>query len=275
MLRKDFLWGGATAANQVEGGWKEDGKGPSVPDMCTNGTKDKAKQILPELEPEKLYPSHEASDFYHHYEEDIALMAEMGFRCYRMSIQWTRIFPTGMEDEPNEAGLRFYDKVFDTCLKYGIEPMVTLSHYEMPYALVEKYNGWLSRECISLFMKYVKTVYSRYEDKVKYWLTFNEINAGSLPMGDLVSTGLLKDYSGPIDQIQNTPQDRYQALHHQLVASAMAVSLAHEEYPDFKVGNMICFITSYPRTCRPEDMLESQKQMQDLNWYCSDVQVRG
>lgn len=275
MLRKDFLWGGATAANQVEGGWNEDGKGPSVPDMCTNGTKDRAKQILPELDPEEIYPSHEASDFYHHYEEDIALMAEMGFRCYRMSIQWTRIFPTGMEEEPNEAGLMFYDHVFDTCLKYGIEPMVTLSHYEMPYALVEKYNGWLSRECISLFMKYVKTVYSRYEDKVKYWLTFNEINAGSLPMGDLVSTGLLKGYSGPIDQIQNTPQDRYQALHYQLTASAMAVNLAHEEYPDFKVGNMICFITSYPRTCRPDDILEAQKQMQDLNWYCSDVQVRG
>lgn len=275
MLREDFLWGGATAANQVEGGWDEDGKGPSVPDMCTNGTKDRTKQILPELDPEKLYPSHEASDFYHHYEEDIALMAEMGFRCYRMSIQWTRIFPTGMEDEPNEAGLMFYDKVFDTCLKYGIEPMVTLSHYEMPYALVEKYNGWLSRECISLFMKYVKTVYRRYKDKVKYWLTFNEINAGSLPMGDLVSTGLLKGYSGPIDQIENTPQNRYQALHHQLVASAMAVNLAHEAYPDFKIGNMIGFITFYPQTCRPEDLIKAQEEMQKLNWYCSDVQVRG
>lgn len=180
----------------------------------------------------------------------------------------------GMEEQPNEEGLAFYDRVFDECRKYGIEPLVTLSHYEMPYALVEKYNGWLSRECIRYFLHYVETVFERYKDKVRYWLTFNEINAGGLPLGDLVSTGLLKGFSGPIDEIKNTMQDRYQALHHQLVASAMAVKEAHEKYPQFKIGNMICFITSYPRTCRPADILEAQKQMQNLNWYCSDVQVK-
>ncbi len=181
----------------------------------------------------------------------------------------------GWEEQPNEEGLAFYDRVFDECRKYGIEPLVTLSHYEMPYALVEKYNGWLSRECIRYFLHYVGTVFERYKDKVRYWLTFNEINAGGLPLGDLVSTGLLKGFSGPIDEIKNTMQDRYQALHHQLVASAMAVKEAHEKYPQFKIGNMICFITSYPRTCRPADILEAQKQMQNLNWYCSDVQVKG
>lgn len=275
MLKKDFLWGGATAANQFEGGWDQGGKGISVPDLCTNGSKDVPKHFTPKLDPAKLYPSHEAVDFYHHYKEDIAMFAEMGFKCFRMSISWTRIFPTGMEEQPNEEGLEFYDRVFDECRKYGIEPLVTLSHYEMPYALVEKYNGWLSRECIRYFLHYVETVFECYKDKVRYWLTFNEINAGGLPLGDLVSTGLLKGFSGPIDEIKNTMQDRYQALHHQLVASAMAVKEAHEKYPQFKIGNMICFITSYPRTCRPADILEAQKQMQNLNWYCSDVQVKG
>lgn len=275
MLPENFMWGGATAANQYEGGWNLDGKGPSVSDMCTNGTKDAPKYITRTIEKERFYPSHEASDFYHHYKEDIALFAGMGFNCYRMSINWTRIFPTGMEQEPNEKGLEFYDRVFDECLRYRIQPIVTISHYEMPYALVEKFGGWLGRKCIELFMKYVTVLFERYKDKVKYWLTFNEINAGTERMGDLVSTGLIKGYSGPIDKIENTMQDRYQALHHQLVASAMAVKLAHEAYPDFKIGNMICFITSYPRTCRPEDLLKAQQQMQNMNWYCSDVQVRG
>ena len=180
---ENFLWGGATAANQCEGGWDEDGKGASVSDMCTVGSAVVPRRVTAVLEPDTLYPSHEAIDFYHHYQEDIALFAEMGFKIYRMSINWTRIFPTGMENEPNEEGLAFYDRVFDECAKYGIEPLVTLSHYEMPYALIEKGNGWESREVIDLFMKYAKTVFDRYQGKVKYWLTFNEINAGALPFG--------------------------------------------------------------------------------------------
>ena len=147
-FRRDFLWGGATAANQYEGAWNVDGKGASVSDHCTNGSHTTPKKITREFEEGTLYPSHEATDFYHHYKEDIALAHEMGFKVFRMSINWTRIFPTGMEDTPNEKGLEFYDKVFDELNKYGIEPLVTISHYEMPYALVEECNGWASRRCI-------------------------------------------------------------------------------------------------------------------------------
>ncbi len=272
---KDFLWGGATAANQFEGAWDVDGKGPSVSDMCTNGSHTTPKRITATLEPNTLYPSHEAIDFYHHYEEDIALFAEMGFNCFRMSINWTRIFPTGEEETPNEAGLAFYDKVFDCCLSHHIEPLVTISHYEMPYALVEKYNGWEGRECIALFEKYCKVIFERYQHKVKYWLTFNEINAGTTKLGNVLSTSTVKGYTGPITQVPDSMQARYQALHHQFVASARVVKYAHEHYPQFKLGNMICFITSYPYTCRPEDILEAQHQMRNMNWYCSDVQVRG
>ncbi|MBQ9647409.1 MAG: family 1 glycosylhydrolase, partial [Oscillospiraceae bacterium] len=146
ILRKDFLWGGAVAANQFEGAWNVDGKGDSVPDHCTTGSAKVSKRVTAEIESGTLYPSHEAIDFYHRYEEDIALFAEMGFKVFRTSINWTRIFPTGMESEPNEAGLAFYDRVFDCCKKHGIEPLVTISHYELPYALVEKYNGWEGRE---------------------------------------------------------------------------------------------------------------------------------
>lgn len=274
-FREDFLWGGATAANQFEGAWDVDGKGPSVSDMCTNGSHTNPKRITPVLEEETFYPSHEAIDFYHHYKEDIALFAEMGFKTFRLSIAWTRIFPTGMEDTPNEAGLAFYDKVFDECKKYGIEPLVTISHYEMPYALVEKYNGWESRECIDAFVKYCEAIFDRYQNKVKYWLTFNEINSGTMPMGSVLSLGTVKGYSGVAMAAPDKPQERFQGLHHQFVASAKAIKLAHEKYPQFKMGNMVLFATMYPYTCNPDDVIETQKQMQMMNWFCSDVQVRG
>ena len=272
---ENFLWGGATAANQCEGGWDEDGKGASVSDMCTVGSAVVPRRVTAVLEPDTLYPSHEAIDFYHHYQEDIALFAEMGFKIYRMSINWTRIFPTGMENEPNEEGLAFYDRVFDECAKYGIEPLVTLSHYEMPYALIEKGNGWESREVIDLFMKYVKTVYDRYQDKVRYWLTFNEINAGSMTFGATTSTGTIQGYSGTFAEVPDKPQTRFQALYHMLLASAEAVKLAHDEYPQYKIGNMVGFLTTYPATCNPDDILESQNEMRIKNWLCSDIQVRG
>ncbi|MDD5852150.1 MAG: family 1 glycosylhydrolase, partial [Galactobacillus timonensis] len=184
---KDFLWGGATAANQFEGGYDCDGKGLSDADMLTNGTHLSPRRITKTTEENCYYPNRTASDFYHHYKEDIALMAEMGFKVYRMSIAWSRIFPTGEESEPNEAGLAFYDAVFDELHKYGIEPLVTLSHYEMPLHLTEKYNGWADRHVIDLFEKYVRTVVTRYRGKVKYWLTFNEINCGTLPLGNYMS----------------------------------------------------------------------------------------
>ena len=272
---KNFFWGGAVAANQLEGAWNVDGKGASVSDMCTNGTHTDPKRITTVIEPDTLYPSHEAIDFYHHYEEDIALFAEMGFKMFRTSINWTRIFPTGMESEPNEKGLEFYDKVFDCCKKYNIEPLVTISHYELPYALVEKYNGWEGRECIEYYMNYCKVIFERYKNKVKYWLTFNEINCGTMVLGTVLSTGTIKGYSGPVTLAPDRPQERFQALHHQFVASARAVNYAHEHYPDFKMGNMICFLTAYPYTCNPDDMLKAQQQMQMQNWFCSDIQVRG
>ncbi len=275
VLRDDFLWGGAVAANQLEGAWDVDGKGPSTSDMCTNGSHAVPKRVTRTILPDTLYPSHEAIDFYHHYEEDIALFAEMGFRCFRTSINWTRIFPTGMEEEPNEKGLEFYDRVFDCCKKHGIEPLVTISHYELPFALVEKYNGWEGRELIELFERYCHVIFKRYQGKVKYWLTFNEINAGTMPMGTILSTGTFRGYEGPVTTVPDKPQERYQALHHQFVASARVVKYAHEHYPEYKMGNMICFITSYPLTCNPDDIVRNQEQMRETNWYCSDVMVRG
>lgn len=275
VLREDFLWGGAIAANQAEGAWDEDGKGCSVSDMCTNGTHERPKWITPKLEEGTLYPSHEAVDFYHHYKEDIALFAEMGFKCFRLSINWTRIFPTGMEEEPNEKGLEFYDRVFDECKKYKIEPIVTISHYEMPYTLVEKFNGWAGRECIAYYEHYCHVIFERYKDKVKYWLTFNEINTGITTMGSVLSTGTVKGYNGPVTQVPDDPQARFQALHHQFVASAKVIKYAHDKYKDFKMGNMVCFMTSYPSTCKPSDVILWQQEMMKMNWYCSDVQVRG
>ena len=275
VFRDDFLWGGACAANQFEGAWDVDGKGDSVADHCTNGSNTNPKRITVDFEPGALYPSHEAIDFYHHYEEDIALFAEMGFKTFRTSINWTRIFPTGEEAEPNEKGLAFYDRVFDCCKEHGIEPLVTISHYELPYALVKKYNGWAGRELVDLYVKYCKVLFERYKDKVKYWLTFNEINCGTMNLGAILELGACQGYDGPCVDIKISDQVRFQALHHQFVASAKAVAYAHEHYPQFKLGNMICFITSYPLTCDPADILANQSRMQLSNWFCSDVQVRG
>ena len=270
-----FYWGGATAANQFEGAWNVDGRGPSVDDHFTGGTKDKPRTITVDIEPDVLYPNHDGIDFYHHYEEDIALFAEMGFNMFRMSISWSRIFPNGDDEKPNELGLAFYDRVFDCCRAHGIEPLVTLSHYEMPYHLVEKYNGWASRELIGFFEKYCQTVFDRYHDKVRYWLTFNEINCGTMDMGNLFETSMIRGFAGPASEAHTTPQERYQALHHQFVASARVVKYAHERYPQFRMGNMDCFILSYAATCDPKDVLANESEMRRMNWYCSDVQVRG
>ena len=274
-FRKDFLWGGAVAANQCEGAWNIDGKGISCADICTGGTHTQPKRITPVLEEGTFYPSHEAIDFYHHYKEDIALFAEMGFKVFRFSINWTRIFPTGEEAEPNEKGLEFYDHVIDECLKYHIEPLITLSHYEVPLALTEKYNGWASREMIDIFTKYCEVLFQRYKGKVKYWLTFNEINSATGQFGGFLSQGILnpgtKDFMHQVD----IPQLRFQGLHHQFVASARAVRLAHEIDPEYKVGCMQLFATMYPLTCNPDDVVECQKFSHVKNWFCGDVQVRG
>ena len=274
-FRKDFLWGGACAANQFEGAWDVDGKGRSVPDMCTNGSHTSPKWITREIREDRLYPSHEAIDFYHHYKEDIALFAEMGFKVFRTSINWTRIYPTGEEEEPNELGLKFYDDVFAECKKYDIEPLVTLSHYELPYALVEKYNGWLSRKTVDCFEKLCHTLFERYKDTVKYWLTINEINGGLTRIGAVMSTGVVQGYEGPVNEVNLSEEKCFQAVHNQMVASAKVIKYAHDNYPDFRMGNMIVFLTSYPATPDPEDILANMQNMNQYVWFCSDVMVRG
>ncbi len=275
MFPKNFLWGGAVAANQCEGAWNVGGKRDSICDHIIAGSIHKNRKFTSEILPEEDYPSHEAVDFYHHYKEDIALFAEMGFKVFRLSIAWSRIFPNGDDEKPNEEGLKFYDDVFDECNKYGIEPLVTLCHFEMPYHLVKAYQGFASRDVIDYFERYARTVFERYKSKVKYWLTFNEINFATMPMGNLEVLGLLnqedEDIANPLDHIQL----RFQALHHVFLASAKAVKAAHEINPNFKVGCMIAHITMYPFTCRPEDLLLQQELDNIINNFCADVQVKG
>ena len=275
ILSKDFLWGGATAANQFEGGWNVDGKGASTSDMLTAGTHTIPRKITKETIDGLNYPSHEAIDFYHRYKEDIKLFAEMGFKVFRMSIAWTRIFPNGDDKEPNEAGLKFYDDVFDELKKYNIEPLVTISHYEMPFNLTKKYNGWASRNLIDFFINYCSVIFNRYKDKVKYWLTFNEINCGTMPMGGYLGLGILNEGTEDFLHQNDNKQIRFQALHHQFVASAKAVKLGHSINKDFKIGCMIAHMTTYPYTCNPDDILLAQKKNQLANDLCGDVRVRG
>jgi len=238
---KDFLWGGATAANQLEGAYDVDGKGLSSADMIAyipkeeRGITNHAMEISSERiaqilsgEFEARFPKRDGIDFYHRYKEDIALFAEMGFKVFRLSIHWARIFPNGYDEQPNEAGLQFYDNVFDELRKYNIEPLVTLSHYETPLGLTEKYNGWVDREVVNHFARYAETVFTRYKDKVKYWLTFNEINV--LTISAFTGGGVV------IDREENKLQAMYQALHHQFVASSIATKLCHEIIPGSLIG---------------------------------------
>ncbi|GBF10747.1 MULTISPECIES: 6-phospho-beta-glucosidase [Tepidibacillus] len=267
---KDFLWGGAIAANQSEGAYLEDGKGLTNVDLLPTGDKrrDIMKGYVPSLKPlkDEFYPSHEAIDFYHRYKEDIALFAEMGFKVLRVSIAWSRIFPTGEDETPNEAGLKFYDDLFDELLKNSIQPVVTLAHFDVPVNLIEKYGSWRSRELVYLFERYAKTVFSRYKDKVKYWMTFNEINM--LLHLPFLAAGLIFKEEGNKKQIQ------YQAAHHQLVASALAVKTCHEIIPDAKIGCMLAAGTFYPYTCNPEDVFHALEKDRE-SYFFIDVQSRG
>ena len=270
------MWGGAVAANQCEGAYDVDGKGLSTCDMVTAGTFEKPRRITRTIEPGELYPSHEAVDFYHRYKEDIALFAEMGFKIFRFSINWTRIYPTGLEEEPNPKGLEFYDNVVNELHRHRIEPLVTLSHYEPPFALTEKFNAWESREMIGCYLKLCRTLFDHFKGRVKYWLTFNEINCLTFPLGAYLEAGLLVDDSGLFNNtVTDSRQMRYQALHHQFLASAQAVQMAHEADPDYQVGCMITYHCNYPLTCNPDDVLLAQREDEIGNFYCSDVQVRG
>ena len=279
-FRKDFLWGGATAANQVEGGYLDGGKGLNVPDVITGGTVSTPRRITP-AGPEEgvFYPSHESVDFYHHYKEDIALFGEMGFKCYRMSINWARLFPKGDEEKPNPEGVAFYRSVFEECHKYGIEPMVTLSHYELPLALSHNYGGWANRKLIDFFVNYAKTCFTEYKGLVHYWLTFNEINCAMMGgFGNIMGLGILPDHDWDMDFMHcdwDDPQKRFEGLHNQFVASAKAVICAHEIDPENKVGNMIAGNATYPYSCNPDDVLGANDVMRENNFYCGDVQVRG
>ncbi|MDO4273488.1 MAG: glycoside hydrolase family 1 protein [Eubacteriales bacterium] len=264
-----FLWGGATAANQYEGGWDEGGRGPSIADILTGGSVDKDRRLTPPSPVKgEFYPNHEATDFYHHWKEDIALFAEMGFKIYRFSISWSRIFPRGDEAQPNQEGLQFYDQVIDELLKYGIEPMVTISHYENPLYLSLEFGGWKNRRLIDFYLNFAKVLFERYKGKVKYWLTFNEINMLTQPFGAVFCAGML-------DPEDNNEQARFQAMHHQLVASALAVKMAHETDSSYKLGCMLAYHNGYPCTCRPEDVLFAQQHGQLHNSIAGDVHVRG
>ncbi|WP_426347793.1 glycoside hydrolase family 1 protein [Cronobacter universalis] len=254
-----FLWGGAVAANQVEGAYLTDGKGLSTSDVQPEG-------ILGPVVERAAGDSgikDVAIDFYHRYPEDIALFAEMGFSCLRVSIGWTRIFPNGDEHEPNEAGLAFYDKLFDELAAHNITPLVTLSHYEMPWGLVTQYGGWGNRETIGFFERYARTVFTRYRNKVKLWLTFNEINMSlHAPM---TGVGLPEE---------STQAQIYQAIHHQLVASALAVKACHEIIPDAKIGNMLLGGLMYPLTCKPDDVFAALQENRTWQFF-GDIQCRG
>ncbi|WP_077616109.1 glycoside hydrolase family 1 protein [Caenibacillus caldisaponilyticus] len=274
-----FLWGGAISANQAEGAWNVGGKGLSTADVAVYRkhlkrdeyekhyliTNEQIEEAMKDPT-DKKYPKRRGIDFYHRYKEDLALFAEMGFKVLRTSIAWTRIFPRGDESEPNEEGLRFYENLFKEMRKHGIEPLVTLSHYEMPLYLVNEYGGWTNRKVVDFFVHYAKTVFSRYKELVKYWLTFNEID--SIIRHPFTSGGIVPE------RFEHLEQAIFQALHHQFVASALAVKYCHEIIPDAKIGCMLTRLLTYPYSCHPEDVLLAQKDNQ-FNYFSSDVQVRG
>ena len=267
---KDFLWGGATAANQCEGGFDKGGRGLANVDITPHG-KNRFPVMLGldhslDFHEGEFYPAKEGIDFYTHYKEDIKLFGEMGFKTYRMSLAWTRIYPKGDELEPNEEGLRFYEDVFKECHKYGIEPLVTITHFDCPIHLIKEYGGWKNRKLIEFYERLCRTIFTRYKGLVKYWLTFNEINMIlHLPF---MGAGLL------IEDKETALKDKYQAIHHELVASALATKIAHEIDPDNKVGCMLAAGNTYPYTCNPDDVWKSIQSDRE-GYFFIDVQARG
>ena len=267
---KGFLWGGASAANQCEGGIEEGGRGLANVDVCPAGEDRSAvitghKKML-RMDGYHKYPAAEAVDFYHRFREDIRLFGEMGFKVYRMSIAWTRIFPNGDEETPREEGLRFYEDVFKECQKYGIQPLVTISHFDCPVYLIEQYGGWRNRKMIDFYLRLCQTLFTRYKDYVTNWLTFNEINM--ILHAPFMGSGLC------FEEGEDEEKVKYQAAHHELVASALATKLAHEVNPENKVGCMFAAGSAYPYSCKPEDVWEALQTDQE-NYFFVDVQARG
>ncbi|MDF2675334.1 MAG: 6-phospho-beta-glucosidase, partial [Clostridiales bacterium] len=265
---KDFLWGGALSAHQCEGAYKEDGKGLCTADTLIYGdVRERLFNISTEIKEGFIYPSHEAIDFYHRYKGDVKLLAEMGFKVLRTSIAWSRIFPNGDDETPNEKGLQFYDDLFDELLAHNIQPVITLSHYELPLNLLNKYGAWTNRKLIKFFETYAKTVFERYKDKVKYWMTFNEINV----------IKVMAYFGGGMPINRTEPeflQKAYQAAHHQFVASSLAVKACHEIIPDAKIGMMMAGMLSYAKTCNPNDVWKNI-EMERNSLFFSDVMMRG
>lgn len=268
--QKHFYGGGATAANQCEGGYQEEGRGLSTVDTIPYGEDRfpvmRGDKNMLSCDDEHVYPTHTAIDMFHRYKEDIALFAEMGFNCYRMSVAWTRIFPAGDEDKPNEAGLQFYDDIFNECKKYGIEPVVTICHFDTPIQLIKEFGGWKNRRMIDYYLKYCKTIFERYRKKVKYWISFNEINMIlHLPY---MGAGIVFEPNDYKEQV------KYQAAHHELIASALATKLLHSIIPSAKMGCMLAAGEVYPYSCKPEDVFDAMEKNRD-NYFFIDVQSRG
>ncbi len=270
-FNKGFLWGGAVAAHQLEGGFDKGGRGLSVSDVMTSGANGVPRQITDGIIEGKYYPNHQGIDFYGRYKDDIALFKELGFKCFRTSISWSRIFPKGDEIVPCEEGLKFYDDLFDELLKNGIEPVITLSHFEMPFHLAKHYGGFRSRKVIDFFVHYATTVMDRYKDKVKYWMTFNEINNQknfTSPLFSWTCSGVL------YNEDENKEETMYQVVHHEFIASALVVKKGHEINPDFKIGCMLASVPIYPYSCDPSDIMLCQEAMHDI-FFFGDVHVRG
>ncbi|KPI48808.1 aryl-phospho-beta-D-glucosidase [Clostridioides difficile] len=264
-FQKNFLWGGAIAANQAEGAYDEDGKGLSISDVLSVG-KGRFDNVKLEIDESKYYPSHEAIDFYHTYKEDLKELSDLGMKCFRTSIAWSRIFPNGDENEPNEKGLEFYDNLFDEMIKYGMEPVVTISHFETPLGLIKNYGGWKNRKLIDFYENYYNAIFKRYKNKVKYWMTFNEINhVHTLP---LIAAAI------EIKEDDTKLQDIYQASHNMLVASAKAVIKGHKINKNFKIGCMLSLSPIYPASCKPEDVFESY-QLRRRSLFYSDIHMLG
>lgn len=285
-LRKDFLWGGATAANQMEGGFDQGGRGLSIMDVVTSGTRTEPRMVtfidrdgnpgkVPMFTAEKMpadavasiiegeiYPNHEGIHFYEHWKDDLKMLKEMGLNCFRMSIAWSRIYPNGDDEKPSEEGLKFYEDIFTELKKNGIEPIVTISHYETPLNLLNKWNSWADIRTIDCYVRYCRTLFSRFGNLVKYWMTFNEINVQDFAC--YLAAGTLC----------RTPQEKAQTAYNLFIASAKAVSLCHEMIPDALIGCMIAYAPVYPMTCNPDDVLAADQTMERTYFY-SDVMVRG
>ncbi len=277
---KDFLWGGAVAANQLEGAYDLDGKGLCVADINEfRDDIDITKKYNDELDSTyvkeamkaghgdgRIFPKRWGIDFYHTYKEDLALLAGLGLKTFRTSINWARIFPNGDDEQPNEAGLRFYDDLFDEIIKNGMEPMITISHYEMPLHLTLQYKGWYSREVIDFFERYCKTVFDRYAGKVKYWIIVNQIN--------LIGHESFNHLGVAEDKVEDLQSAKYQAVHNEMVACARATKYAHEKYPEMQIGMMLCGGPAYAASSKPEDQLATLKHNQ-MEYFYSDVLLRG